>query len=95
MAVTVAQFETHLDAARGYAASGDLASALPALDAAIVCRIALPDAGDASAQVSYPSVADLRSLRSQWQAQVNATAGVARTGGPIQRSKITWKRATT
>lgn len=91
MAITVAQYETHLEAARGYAASGNWASVLVQVGAARAVLAGLPDMQDASSSVSLdPSVLD--ALEKQALRGLQAASGVGRTGGPIQRSKITYKR---
>ena len=91
MAVTVAQYETHLDAARSAAASQDWAAVLVAVGAARACRAALPNMQDASGAVAYSDAA-LNMLEKQARIALNSAAGIGRTGGPIQRSKITYKR---
>lgn len=93
MAITVAQLETHLEAARGYAASGNWASVLTEVGAARAVLAGLPDGQDSGAQVRYSAAAgSLDMLEEQARRSLTAASGVGRSGGPVQRTKITWKR---
>jgi hypothetical protein len=91
MAVTVAQLKLHLEAARSYLGAADYASALTAALQAQACIAALPDGGQAEANVHWRDVIStlIDNIR-----RARSDAAVA-TYGALQFTAITYEDPTT
>jgi len=85
MAITVAQFRSHLDAARSAIGSGDYASAQIYARQASVCLAGLPDGEHATEKVAWRQ--DLKWVLDQIKDGLDA-AGAASTF--IQQTKVTY-----
>jgi hypothetical protein len=93
MAVTLAQMQTHLDAARAYLAAGSYASARNDVMAAWACLAAMPNMGQEGATLMYRN--DCQSLLKAIDRLESAASTAALTDGPFGRTKVTYKKTTT